>query len=369
MYIASPNMNQILEWVSLQNISEEQGLLILMGEKNAPDMEVFLKKLTAKNITYFGGIFPGIIFNNSYFEEGAILKVFPLIEQPIVIKRLNDGKLEIPAIIEKQGNLRDKYTALILVDGFSRYVSRFLFEIFNHLGDSVNYFGGGAGSLSLKQKPCVFSSEGLFQDAAIVTLIKKHCHLSVRHGWKRIKGPIVANKTRDNKILELNWRNAFDVYKETVEPHAGVKLTPDNFFDIAKGYPFGIYREEKEDIVRDPISVTPDGELICVGDIPENTVLYILKGSRNNLINAARGAAQNCQLSAKTTDILIADCISRILFLNHHFKEELNVIQKVFSQKQPLSVEGMLTLGEISSYGHEYLEFFNKTIIVGGFHD
>ena len=30
-------------------------------------------------------------------------------------------------------------------------------------------------------------------------------------------------------------------------------------------------------------------------------------------------------------------------------------------------MDGILSLGEISSYGDGYLEFFNKTIVVGAF--
>jgi len=372
MYISSPETDKILDIISSHDISKDQGLMLLIGEKNAPDIKTLLKELNKLNIAYFGGIFPGIIYNNSYFEEGIIFKIFPIIEKPFIIKGLENGKINIPEAIEKISNqLQDKYTAIILVDGLSRYVNRFLFEVFNRLGDSVNYFGGGAGSVSLKQQPCVFSSEGIFQDASVVTLIKKQCGLGVKHGWKRIRGPIVANKTQDNRILELNWRKAFDIYRETVELDAAVKLTTENFFEITRGYPFGIYREGCEDIVRDPIAVTPEGELICVGDIPENTVLYILKGEKDNLINAAKEAAQECKkLNIKdSTDILVADCLSRILILNQHFKDELNVINNVFQKEEPATIEGILTLGEISLYGNEYLEFFNKTIVVGCYYD
>ena len=69
----------------------------------------------------------------------------------------------------------------------------------------------------------------------------------------------------------------------------------------------------------------------------------------------------------EVNNVLIVDCISRVLFLEDKFEEELNnvssAIKKDFSDAE---ISGALTLGEISSY-NGYLEFLNKTLVVGLF--
>ncbi|MFH1293122.1 MAG: FIST N-terminal domain-containing protein [Pseudomonadota bacterium] len=369
MYIPSSDSKEIISTITKMEIKKDDVVAIMIGEKNKPDIHQIISGLNENGIKFFGGIFPGIIYRNYKYEEGAILMVLPVLEKPFLIKGLNTEQIEIPdfgkEIMENHGS---KYTAMILVDGLTSNISFFLSEMFNRLGNSVHYFGGGAGSLTLKQEPCLFTSEGFAQDAAIVTFIKLNSHLGVRHGWERIMGPFVATKTRKNIIMELNWKNAFEVYRETVEGDSGKKLTPENFFDIAKGYPFGIHKEGMEDIVRDPISVNQKSELFCVGEVPENTVLSILKGEKASLIQAAGQAAEDClQSGAKNIrQCLIADCISRAIFLEENFIKELEIVNRKIPSSDPQHTPmGILTLGEISSYGEGYLEFFNKTIVVG----
>ena len=54
--------------------------------------------------------------------------------------------------------------------------------------------------------------------------------------------------------------------------------------------------------------------------------------------------------------------------LEGHIKNELDSISRVIKEKKVgIPLEGILSLGEISSYGDGYLEFFNKTIVVGAF--
>jgi hypothetical protein len=369
MYISTTNPEEIISAISKMEISKSDVVAIMLGEKNKPDIGQLISGLNKKRIEFFGGFFPGIIYGNQKYEEGAIIMVLPTFEKPFLIKGLNTENMNLPdlgnGIFE---NPRGKYTSMILVDGLTSNISLFLSEMFNRFGNLVHYFGGGAGSLSLKQEPCLFTSEGLVQDAAIVAFIKLESNLGVRHGWKRIMGPFVATKTRKNIITELNWKNAYQVYRETVEGDSKKKLTPENFFDVAKGYPFGIHKEGMEDIVRDPINVNEKGELFCVGEVPENTVLSILKGEKDSLIQAASQAAEDCLKSGRKTirQSLIADCISRAIFLGEKFMKELETVNQktrtIAPQHTPM---GILTLGEISSYGEEFLEFFNKTIVVG----
>lgn len=370
MYLAKADSEEIANAISKMDIADDDLVLIMLGEKNKPNLDEMILALNKNKIEFFGGIFPGVIYDDKKYEEGAVITVLPGLEPPFLIKGLSSGEIKLPS--HPKIGIQKRYTAIILVDGLTSNISLFLSNIFNRLGNSVHYFGGGAGSLSLKQEPCLFTKEGFFEDAAIVTFIKLQSSFGVRHGWEKIKGPIVATKADKNIVLELNWENAFSVYKKTVEADCGKKLNRENFFSISKGYPFGMHKEGAEDIVRDPIAVNEKGELICVGEIGENTALNILKGRKSSLISAAGQAADDCKNARekRIKSSLIADCISRVLFLEEDFGKELATIkEKIASINKGLTLEGFLSLGEISSYGEGLLEFFNKTTVVGAFYE
>lgn len=370
MYLHDPQMQNIIEAAKKLHI-DGKSVYIMLGEHCAVEVPELIAALNKEKVSFFGGKFPAVIYDDQKSSKGVVLKSYPVLSGPYLIKGLENSNLELPEFKEV-GSTGKKPVALILVDGLAAGVAGFLSNLFDRLARSVSYIGGGAGSLSLKQQPCLFTPEGFFQNAAMVTFLNLECRLGVRHGWERIVGPLVATKTDKNKIYELNWQNAFEVYRDVVEADSGQKFTPDNFFDLAKGYPFGMLREYSECIVRDPIALGSDSELICVGEVAENSVLDVLKGLDSSLIAAARQAAEDCMplQEENIEDCLVADCISRVLFLEDKFSLELQEVkQALFKIKQNLLPAGMLTLGEISSSGERYLEFFNKTIVVGVFYD
>ena len=57
------------------------------------------------------------------------------------------------------------------------------------------------------------------------------------------------------------------------------------------------------------------------------------------------------------------DCISRYLFLDERFKEELEAISSAYAPNTILW--GVLSLGEIANANEEGIEFYNKTCVVG----
>lgn len=342
--------------------------MVLIGEQRRPELTHLVDRLNDRGLCFFGGVFPGLIHGDRHYRQGAIIKVLPMANRPLLIRLPESQTPDIPGFDDStRGSEGTRFTAITLVDGLTSNISLFLSELFNHLGDSVHYFGGGAGSLSLTHEPCLFTAEGVFQDAAIVALIRLESNLGVRHGWKKLTGPIVATRTRRNVISELNWRNAYEVYSEAIVHDAGRRLDSQAFFDVAKEYPFGIYRESSEFVVRDPIAVNELGELTCVGEVPENTVLSILKGEKESLIQAAGQAAEDCRVAPGRVihHSLVADCISRVLYLEKDFEEELLTIKNRVRLEGEAMPQGVLTLGEISSDGDGTVEFFNKTIVAG----
>jgi hypothetical protein len=371
MYIHASDLDNIIEVVEVLDPKDRETVLILLAEEQMCDITKIMSSLNERGINFMGGIFPRIIHGENVYNSGAIIRLLSLVSKPLLVTGLSTNTLNVQQQLS-DFKVSNGCTSLILVDGLSTSISFFLSSVFQQFGTSVKYFGGGAGSLSLRQQPCIFCPEGIFMDAAIIAFIDMDSELGIRHGWKRIIGPLVATRSEGNVVKELNWSNAFAVYKQAVEQDSGLKFNEHSFFDIAKGYPFGIYSEGSEDIVRDPIQVTEEGELICVGEVPENAVLNILKGEKPSLIASAGQAMKDCFITG-SKDIkycMIMDCISRVLFLEEDFKEELMSISKEIRLNGSFIVpEGALTLGEIASRKHGILEFFNKTIVVGAFRE
>ena len=92
--------------------------------------------------------------------------------------------------------------------------------------------------------------------------------------------------------------------------------------------------------------------------------MHILTGDIDSLISAAGEAAtlgrENFSGNPSHLVTFFFDCISRVLFLGDRFGEE---IERVYSPESPLI--GALTIGEIANSGRDYLEFYNKTSVLG----
>ncbi|MCR9101785.1 MAG: FIST C-terminal domain-containing protein [bacterium] len=371
MYIQSDDYNVIADAILGQDIRPQDLFVLLLAESDALDAEALIERLNTAGLPFIGGIFPGVIHNSKLYKQGVVAKKLQAIAPPVIMSGLNTSGYEWPDLKTVLSGPEKPVTAWIMIDGLMSNIAHFLSGLYDRLGDQVNFIGGGAGSLSLRQQPCLLTPDGLLQDAAVIAFLDYDTHLGVKHGWKRLAGPIVATRTAQNVICELNWEEAFAVYKNYIEKDCGCTITEDNFFEVAKGYPFGIYKSNAEEVIRDPIAVNSEGGLVCVGEVPENTVLNIMKGTADNLIASAAEAVEETLARSQNTEAMVrhtmvVDCVSRALFLEGRHEEELEQINKrIKAVRSEVSPQGMLSLGEISSYGEGYLEFFNKTIVIG----
>ncbi len=312
-------------------------------------------KLQKLKITCYGAIFPEIIFNNKNYKSGLLSYKLPLNSRALIIEDISNFKTKTI--------LKDYASVIAILDGLSPYISYFLEQLFESLDANSELIGGGAGKLTLRQEPIIFKNNGIFQDAALLVGLKKEIHVGVRHGWKYLEGPLIASSTNKNILHQIDYKSAYDIYKNIVENNCRLTLNDDNFFEIAKSYPLGIVKLNQEVIVRDPIVKDKDS-LVLVGDIVQNSIINILVGDKVSLIESAGLACQEAKKSCNQEfeKVIMFDCISRVLYLEEDFKEELNEVQKHTNNKP---IFGALTLGEIANEGNIHINFFNKTCVIG----
>ncbi len=362
-YFSDADVPTLVSQIKQLARTENESVLLFIAEHSTVDVKALLAALKQEDIPAAGGVFPGIIYGNQRYETGMVADVLPVLFKPSVVTGLNTSNFALSSLPNTPKD--QKYTALILVDGLTQNIALFLDRLFRKYGNSVRYIGGGAGSLSFQQKPCVFDTEGIYQDAALIIWVKATTTLGVQHGWKHLHGPFVANKTTRNVVHQLNNQPAFQIYNELIQRKTGTALTKENFFSIAKKYPLGIFHPGMDYIVRDPITFTDDNGLVCVGEVPTNSMIYILKGEKQDLVDHAQKATTEALKNTPAAErIFVVDCISRVLYLEEDFNEELNAVHAVLPNEST-RLSGVLTLGEIASFKTGRVEFFNKTFVVG----
>lgn len=271
--------------------TEVQAILVMACDANEFTKEQADPILKTIKKPVFGGIFPEIMYKTDKLEKGTIVAGLPKSAEVHLIPNLSDMNVDYEDVLdEKIPDSPNAKTMFVFVDGLAKRISALIDSLFHIFGLEMNYIGGGAGSLSFVQKPVLFTNEGLVQDAAILALTDMESGVGVSHGWVDVQGPFKVTESDRNIIKSLDWKPAFQVYKEIVEKHSGKTFTDDNFFDIAKGYPFGISKLGAEKIVRDPLSLGENDSLICVGEVPKDVFVHILSGNTESLVNAAQKA-------------------------------------------------------------------------------
>ena len=368
IFSASADVNELAQ--ALRHVDEqaEVGSLLLFScdENDYPEQAVnALLSQLSKPI--MGGIFPQILYQDRAYTSGFVLVALKETLTVKSIAQLSSDDVDYEALIEQAfAEVASSPTMFVFVDGLAKRVASLVDALYVNFGTQPKYIGGGAGSLTFVQKPCLFTNQGLLMDAAVIGMSSAHTSLGVGHGWKTIVPDWQVTKVDRNLVQEINYKPAFEVYQQAVNQHSATYISADNFFSIAQSFPFGINKLGGEKIVRDPIAVTPEGYLVCVGELSQGDYVDLLTAQPQDLFDAARQTAEVAQQASagKTVKLtLFIDCISRALFLKEAFDEEVAQVRAVTGSESPLV--GALVLGEIANSGSGYLEFYNKTSVVG----
>ncbi len=363
-YISEKDRTKLEECLNLLNEEKEtKAILFLMADTDHYSESELNPLLSACSKSIIGGIFPELIFEGERKEKGVLLLPLSFELKTQVFDLSKDVDEYQMQLEEVQKNSMNPLSSLfVFIDSLAQRKSQFIETLFNFFGVNTTYIGGGAGSLSFDKLACIISNQGLHTNSAVIGWGNQKMILGVAHGWHSFSEVLKVTEIDNNCVKTLNWRPAFDVYKEAVELHSDIKLTPENFSEIAKSYPLGIEKLDAEMVVRDPFKNCAKG-LHFVDVIQEGEYVKVLHGNMESLIRGAEiakdSALSRLDHTMDQNSLFTIDCISRALFMRESFSKELDVISK---DKQLL---GVLTIGEIANEGDSFLEIYNKTIVLG----
>ena len=329
--------------------------VLILCVDTSQDLSHFNRFLQHYSLPIIGGLFPGLIWQDQTLEQGCLVIGFNVEVRYQINHKISNKQNCRPSIPPQKGE-----TLLVFIDGLSDQIETCIQHLYDWVGNDHSVIGAGAGSLSLQQKPCILCNDGVFEDAMLVASLPAQIDISIAHGWQQVAGPFLATSVDGNLVKEINYQPAFDVYKSNIAEHLHIDITEKDFFEHASSFPLGVHRLDDDMLIRDPIKLTEKG-ILCVGAIPENSMLYILTGQNQHLIQSVSDALQSARKDHDCA--LVIDCVSRMLFLQRDFNLEIDTIRNGVSPfNQFIAILG---LGEIASGKYGAINFHNKTSVIG----
>ncbi len=362
----SDTLDDFKQGLLLAQKSNAKSLLVLTCNQNNYPEDALNSLLRTCTLPIFGGIYPMVTLKNTLLQRGALIVGFNDKLDTTYFSKLhhvsNEDCLEtiITAKLEHKNHFSDQDNFLVFYDALTHNIEDFIDCLFECLDHNVNVAGGGAGHLDLIQRPCIFSNKGLLNDTLLLVSLPDKLHTSVAHGWSIFKGPYLVSEAESQTVQSLNYQPAFEVYRQAIAAETDLNITEDNFFDIAKHYPLGIEDINHNLLIRDPI-IAHNNQLKCVGNVPINSMVYLLNSDTETLISSAKQAAIKLEnFDNKIT--IVFDCISRKLYLEEHFIQELTTIANHCSTP---TLFGVLSLGEVANSQSGAIRLFNKSTVIG----
>jgi len=187
-----------------------------------------------------------------------------------------------------------------------------------------------------------------------------HMSFASRGGWSPFGLERNVTRSEDNILYELDGQPALELYKKYLGKLAeGLPAT-------ALLFPLCIIKkddfENSEMIVRTILSIDEEKQsLIFAGDVPQGSVVRLMSGSIDRLVDGAEKAAQSLNNLKESTTLLIAiSCVGRRLFLGERTEEELEAVIDSF----PAGTRqiGFYSYGELSPNSAGKCSLHNQTM-------
>lgn len=344
------------------------GIVALLPEAEKESLPLLQAACRGRAVPLAGAIFPALIDGAHFVSEGAWLLNFPQMPPHFLIPALNSGAPgavdrlvgEVRRLLPELAAGAARPTLFMVFDGMVPNIASILDGIYLELANRVEYGGVNAGSESFQPMPCLFDENRLVGDGVLGLLLPGELAPLMEHGFSQPERAMTATSTAGNRIAMIDWQPAFDVYQALIKSEYGIDLTRENFYQYGVHFPFGILRANGDVVVRIPVALSDDGALYCVGEVPENTMLVLLKAPSAGANGCIDRLAERLGRQAGG-QLLTFYCAGRRLHLGSDAEGELDALS---ARTGAAGLAGALSLGEIGSTTRSgYPMFHNATLV------
>ncbi|MDH5720349.1 MAG: FIST C-terminal domain-containing protein [Spirochaetia bacterium] len=342
-------------------------IFAMFAEKEKNAVKKLQKECAKKNIKLLGMVFPSLLDKNGFHENGVLLYAPDKIKKaaifedvPLSKKALSDYMKNISASFLPEFSRAYKSSLYMVFDAMLPNIASFLDILYEEMGSEVNYVGINAGSETFLPMPCLFDNEREYNNSVLMVLFDEESETIIEHGYTVPEKRLIATSASGNKIVHIDWRPAFEVYKEVIRESYSHEITKDTFYENSVHFPFGIILASGEILVRIPVKLEEDGSLFCVGEIPENSMITLLKAPDRDKLETPAVLMKRISKNNKAANFLYY-CAGRRMHMRENAVYEIKELARL---KKDFNFFGALTLGEAGSLsGKGYPAFHNGTLV------
>jgi hypothetical protein len=239
---------------------------------------------------------------------------------------------------------------VVLPDVFSLRIGQLLQGLQDGLGQGFPIVGGAPADMGEAVQTHQFLDRAVFTGGVVGLALKGPLRVvtAAHSGYSLFGDERTVTKSAGARVVEIDGQNAVGMYLEYLGPRAGE--LPGAMIE----HPLGIvvrgerHREEAALLIRMVYGVDQGGEGLILGnDIEEGTVIRMTRGTRDELLAAARTACrQVAERAPRPAAAFVFDCISRKVVLGARYKEEIAGAFAGVAEGVPRV--GFYTFGEVS---------------------
>lgn len=344
--------------------------LVFLPEAEASAIPLVQAVCQELEVALAGAVFPELLQSTGLTRRGAVL--LPLRDCPAPLLLDNVARPEgvaslarqLTAYVEASVPESQDVTLFCIFDALVPNIATHLDAWYLALADRVHYLGINAGSETFTSIPCLFDNRRCIADGLLVQLLPGHPGGCLEHRYGVPERVITATSAEGNRIVQIDWRPALEVYGDLMREQYGVTIDRDNFYTYAAHFPFGILRADGEVLVRIPVALDEDGSIFCVGEIPPNAVLALLD-ARATSDQACGSLVRDLEqlVGLPIPELLLFYCAGRRMHMGPEgMGAELQGLKQGLGSAH---ICGALSLGEIGSSQRGGYPLFHNATLVG----
>ena len=344
-------------------------LVLLFGNRNYARNETMMADISAyfPNAEIVGCTTSGEVVDTKIYDDSLCLTAIDLEHSHLQVVSGNIEKSSTTRVaqdlaqqLEHQG-LR---YAIVLADGHQLNGTELVNGLQAHLPDHVLISGGLAGDGTNFIETVVWHNDD--SNTGNILVIGFYGEkLKLSHGciggWSAFGPDRTITKSSSNVLYELDEQPALELYKKYLGSHA------EQLPSSALLFPLVLKNGDKH-ITRTILNINEDdGSMVFAGDVPEGSVVQLMRSSTNNLIDGAEIAAETALENLGTVSdnglALLISCVGRRLVLGNYTEDELEVVKDVLGENWAYT--GFYSYGELSPLnGSSKCALHNQTMTI-----